>query len=105
MDYDKYVIAQRRGSINVVVLSFLKTPKYGYELIKILEDCGYVIDQSTLYPLLRRLENEKILISEWRESNNRSQKYYVLTKEGKELWVFLCDEWVRTNKIIEGLIK
>ncbi len=105
MDLDKHIIAQRRGSIMVVVLSFLQTPKYGYELAKLLEDSGYVVDTNTLYPMLRRLEKEKILSSEWNESNNRTQKYYVLTKEGFELWEFLCNEWKRTNNIIEGLIK
>ncbi len=89
----------------VVVLSFLQTPKYGYELSKLLEDSGYVVDTNTLYPMLRRLEKENILVSEWSESNNRTQKYYVLTTEGTELWKFLCNEWKRTNTIIEGLIK
>lgn len=104
MNYDKHIIAQRRGSITIVVLSFLQTPKYGYELNKLLEDSGYPVDQSTLYPMLRRLEKENILSSEWNENNNRTQKYYVLTKEGLDLWKFLCDEWKKTNNIIEGLI-
>lgn len=105
MNYDKHLIAQRRGSITVVVLSFLQSPKYGYELSKLLEDSGYVVEQSTLYPMLRRLEKENILSSRWNETNNRTQKYYVLTSDGLELWKFLCAEWKKTNKIIEELIK
>lgn len=104
MNYEKHVIAQRRGSITIIVLSFLQTPKYGYELSKLLEESGYVVDQNTLYPMLRRLEKENILTSHWSENNKRAQKYYVLTKEGLELWQFLCSEWEKTNKIIEGLI-
>lgn len=105
MNYDKYIISQRRGSITIVVLSFLQTPKYGYELSKVLEENGYIVEQSTLYPMLRRLEKEKVLTSEWKMSNNRSQKYYLLTKEGYELWEFLCNEWKKSDDIVRGLIE
>lgn len=105
MNYDKHLIAQRRGSITIIVLSFLQTPKYGYELSKLLEEEGYPVEQSTLYPMLRRLESENILLSQWNESNNRNQKYYSMTKEGFELWKFLCKEWKKTNSIIKELTK
>lgn len=101
MDFKKFIIAQRRGSLTIVVLALLKTPRYGYELTKLLNAHDYVASQSTLYPMLRRFESEGILTSSWKSDGSREQKYYSLTSRGLELQEFLYQEWEKTNKIIE----
>ena len=57
----------RRGCLIVAVLAQLRTEQYGYTLRKALADDGLAIDEGTLYPLLRRLETQGLLVSQWRE--------------------------------------
>lgn len=105
MEYKKFIISQRRGSMTIVVLSFLQQERYGYELAKLLTNHNYVVEQSTLYPLLRRFESEGFLKSTWRSDGGREQKYYILTPEGLNLYNYLCQEWNNTNTIIKELVK
>ncbi len=87
------VLELRRGVIVLVVLKQLDQPQYGYSLIKRLSDGGLEIDQGTLYPLLRRLESQGLLSSDWRIEADRPRRYYVLSDEGRELLPKLTDEW------------
>ncbi|MDX1807843.1 MAG: PadR family transcriptional regulator, partial [Paenisporosarcina sp.] len=72
----------RRGTLTLAVLSQLRTPQYGYSLVQRLENCGITIDQSTLYPLLRRLEKQELVTSTWNTSESRPRRYYVLSAFG-----------------------
>jgi PadR family transcriptional regulator PadR len=66
----------RRGCLILAVLAQLRAEHYGYTLRKTLADRGLVIDEGTLYPLLRRLESQGLLVSEWREENKRNKRFY-----------------------------
>ena len=90
----------RRGSLVLTVLLSLDTPKYGYSLVQDLEQLGIVIDQSTLYPLLRRLEKQELVTSDWSVGDSRPRKYYLISEKGIEARLSLLDEWSSLGKVI-----
>jgi PadR family transcriptional regulator len=94
----------RRGCLVVAVLAQLKSEQYGYTLRKSLSDDGLIIDESTLYPLLRRLESQGLLLSEWREENKRNKRFYRLSNSGAEVLGQLLDEWRRINSAIDRMV-
>src|SRR4029077_9939301 len=73
----------RRGCLIVAVLAQLRVEHYGYTLRKALADRGLDIDEGTLYPLLRRLETQGLLVSEWREEDKRNKRFYRLSSDGE----------------------
>jgi DNA-binding PadR family transcriptional regulator len=84
----------RRGILSLAVLSQLSKEQYGYSLLKALSDQGMEIDQSTLYPLLRRLESQGLLQSDWRIVDEaRPRRYYVISTQGKAVLAKLKGEW------------
>lgn len=84
----------RRGVISIAVLSQLSSEEYGYSLLKALSDLGLEVDQSTLYPLLRRLESQGLLQSDWRIADEaRPRRYYVISPQGREVLAELKREW------------
>jgi len=84
----------RRGVISIAVLSQLSKEEYGYSLLKALSDKGLEVDQSTLYPLLRRLESQGLLQSDWRIADEaRPRRYYVISAQGKTVLTKLKREW------------
>ena len=83
----------RRGTLTMSVLSQMKEPKYGYALVQSLEEKGVAIDPNTLYPLLRRLENQGLLESRWETAGQRPRKYYQRTKDGTLIYRELKSEW------------
>ncbi|MCA1010275.1 PadR family transcriptional regulator [Halobacillus halophilus] len=99
------ITEMRRGSLTLAVLSQLKSPQYGYSLVQRLESSGIVIDQSTLYPLLRRLEKQELVTSTWDTSESRPRKYYVLSDYGKEIFNELKAEWERTSLQLHNLLQ
>ena len=96
----------RRGTQILAVLSLLSNNQYGYSLLQDLTDKNVSIEAGTLYPLLRRLETQGILISEWDTSESRPRKYYILSDEGSVVYQDLKDEWHKIvremNEIIGG---
>jgi PadR family transcriptional regulator, regulatory protein PadR len=96
----------RRGCLILAVLAQLRVERYGYTLRKVLADDGLAIDEGTLYPLLRRLESQGLLVSEWREEDKRNKRFYRLSPEGERMLGQLLDEWHGINaslgKILEG---
>lgn len=95
----------RRGTLTLAVLSQLDTPQYGYSLVQILEESGVAIEQSTLYPLLRRLEKQELVTSHWDTSESRPRKYYVLSAFGKEIFQQLKEEWEKMSRELNYLLK
>jgi PadR family transcriptional regulator, regulatory protein PadR len=84
----------RRGVLSIAVLSQLSKEEYGYSLLKALADKGMEIEQSTLYPLLRRLESQGLLQSDWRIVDEaRPRRYYVISSQGKAVLAKLKREW------------
>jgi len=94
----------RRGTLMISVLSQLMEPQYGYSLVTVLADRGVDIDAGTLYPLLRRLEKQGLLASQWDTDEARPRKYYLLSEIGKDVYGRLCTEWRKMTNIMEGLI-
>jgi len=95
----------RRGTLTLAVLSQLRTPQYGYSLVQLLEKSGIMIDQSTLYPLLRRLEKQELVTSSWDKTESRARKYYVLSEYGLEIFLQLKKEWIKDSKELYNLLK
>ena len=80
--YENLRLELRRGCLTLAVLAQLKQEHYGYTLRKALAERGMEIDESTLYPLLRRLEAQGLLTSEWREEEKRNKRFYRLSADG-----------------------
>lgn len=94
----------KRGTLVLSVLSQLHTPEYGYSLVQKLEEKNAPIEAGTLYPLLRRLEKQKILTSQWDTSESRPRKFYVLSDEGEKVYRRLKNEWETISKQLERLL-
>ena len=94
----------RRGCLIVAVLAQLRREHYGYALRKALADHGLAIDENTLYPLLRRLETQGLLASEWREEDKRNKRFYRLSRDGKRLLDQLLEEWRGINSALENIL-
>ena len=94
----------RRGCLILAVLAELRTERYGYTLRKALSEQGMEIDEGTLYPLLRRLESQGLLISEWREEDKRNKRFYRLSPEGKVILKQLSAEWKSINASLAGIL-
>ncbi len=94
----------RRGCLVVAVLAQLRTERYGYTLRKALAEDGLEIDEGTVYPLLRRLEAQGLLVSEWRESDKRNKRFYRLSPEGERMLRQLLGEWQTLNEALNRIL-
>lgn len=94
----------RRGTITLGALSQLSEPQYGYSLVTKLEEKGISVEPGTLYPLLRRLEKQGLLNSEWDTNEARPRKYYVLSETGEEVYDLLVIEWKRIVSSLDYII-
>jgi PadR family transcriptional regulator PadR len=102
---DNLTLELRRGALVIAVLAQLRHEEYGYSLKKQLADRGLEIDEGTLYPLLRRLEAQGLLKSEWRLEDGRPRRYYRTAPQGERLAGELIAEWKRFTRVIDGLIR
>jgi PadR family transcriptional regulator PadR len=91
--FENLKLELRRGCLILAVLAQLKGEHHGYALRKALGDQGLAIDEGTLYPLLRRLEAQGLLVSEWREEDKRNKRFYRLSREGRQTLAQLVAEW------------
>jgi PadR family transcriptional regulator PadR len=101
---DNLRLELRRGCMILAVLAQLRGEHYGYTLRKTLDEHGLAIDEGTLYPLLRRLEGQGLLESEWREEDKRSKRFYRLTKDGGAILEQLLREWQGINDALERIL-
>jgi len=95
----------RRGCVPLAVLAELGDERYGYTLRKSLTDKGISVDEGTLYPLLRRLEAQGLLTSEWREEESRPRRFYKLSAEGHRILARLIEEWKALSASLSGILK
>ncbi len=95
----------RRGSLTLAVLAQLRQEHYGYTLRKDLAERGLEIDESTLYPLLRRLETQGLLVSQWREEDKRNKRFYRLSADGEQILAKLLEEWQAINASINRIFE
>jgi DNA-binding PadR family transcriptional regulator len=95
----------RRGSLILAVLGQLRSEHYGYTLRKALAEAGVEIDEGALYPMLRRLEAQGLLVSEWREEDRRNKRFYRLSPEGQAVLARLAEEWRGLNASVSDILK
>ena len=100
-----FLLELRRGTVILCVLAKLKQPTYGYSLIADLSDTGIAIEANTLYPLLRRLETQGLLTSDWNTEGAKPRKYYSTTDFGKELLEDLKKHWRKTTQALNTLLE
>ena len=93
----------RRGTVVLACLLLLRRPGYGYALLDQLRDLGFSVDANTLYPLLRRLETQGVLTSEWNTEESRPRKFYRTSPDGDRLAAELLIDWRRLDASIRGL--
>ena len=103
--FENFRLELRRGCLILAVLVQLRAEHYGYTLRKALADQGLEIDEGTLYPLLRRLESQGLLASEWREDNKRKKRFYRLSPDGERILEQLLDEWQRINTSLNRILQ
>jgi DNA-binding PadR family transcriptional regulator len=103
--FGKLELELRRGVVVLAALSQLRTPRYGYELRQALVSQGMAIEEGTLYPLLRRLETQGLLKSEWRIEEGPPRRYYSLNADGRKLLKRLTESWQGLNEAMDGLLK
>jgi len=98
----------KRGTLVLAVLTQMDQPQYGYSLIQALNDKGMEVEQNTLYPLLRRLEKQGLLDSDWDVDGNRPRRYYKISQSGKDVRDRLISDWKKLSgnmlNMVEGLI-
>jgi DNA-binding PadR family transcriptional regulator len=93
----------RRGTVVLACLLLLREPGYGYALLEELRDLGFAVDANTLYPLLRRLEGQGMLVSEWNTQEARPRKFYRISPDGARLAGELLADWKRLDASIRRL--
>ena len=95
----------RKGVLVLAVLSQLKTQQYGYSLRQALAERGMPIEEGTLYPLLRRLEGQGLLASEWQIEDGPPRRYYVLSAHGAEIHSGLAKAWGSLTSVMDSLLR
>jgi PadR family transcriptional regulator PadR len=103
--HDKLELELRRGVVVLATLSQLGELRYGYELRQSLAASGMPIEEGTLYPLLRRLEAQGLLNSEWRTDGGAPRRYYTLSAEGRRLYRRLTATWRGLNETMDRLLE
>ncbi|PPK66414.1 DNA-binding PadR family transcriptional regulator [Actinokineospora auranticolor] len=93
----------RRGTVVLACLLVLREANYGYALLEVLERRGFAVDANTLYPLLRRLEKQGLLVSEWNTDESRPRKFYRTSEAGGVMAGELARDWVGLDLAFRGL--
>jgi DNA-binding PadR family transcriptional regulator len=99
------LVELRRGVLVLAVLSRLRRAQYGYSLRQALAEGGMPIEEGTLYPLLRRLEAQGLLASEWNTDYSPPRRYYRLSTDGKRAFAELTAAWHAQAKVISGFLE
>lgn len=99
------ILELRRGTLILLVLNQLQKPMYGYNLVKELQEHGIPMEANTLYPLMRRLESQGLLKSEWETGEAKPRKYYSITEDGRAVLQKAKANWfafsVNVNQLLE----
>ena len=99
------VMELRRGTVVLCALCKLKEPMYGYNLLGEISECGIPVEANTLYPLLRRLESQGLLVSEWNTQEAKPRKYYRTTPFGDEICKKLTEQWNQMSESMKRVIE
>lgn len=95
----------RRGTVVLCALQLLRTPRYGYQLVELMTAAGIPVEGNTLYPLLRRLEQQALLSSQWSTEASKPRKYYQITDFGREILESLAQAWQSSAAAVARLLK
>jgi len=95
----------RRGVVQLVALHYLESPRYGYDLVRLLAAAGFAIEEGTLYPILRRFEKAGVLTSRWDTDGKRPRKYYQLSTEGRAVRDGMLQAWVEARDATDGALR
>ena len=104
-NFENVSIELKRGLTNLVVLSQCKEPTYGYELVKSLDEKSFPLDANTVYPLLRRLEKQGLLRSDWDVTTDKPRKYYLISEMGEVFFERLKAQWYEMIEIVKNVIE
>ena len=94
-----------RGFLQILVLALLEKEMYGYSMVRTISDLGYVVEENTLYPLLRRLEKNGWVRSRWDVTEDRPRKFYGITDAGRALRTQLLAIWKKQDEILKHLME
>lgn len=94
-----------RGFLQILVLASLEQKMYGYRMLKFLEQTGYTVEENTLYPILRRLEKNGLIKSEWDVSGGRPKKFYLVTTLGRSVRKKALSIWEEQNNILNTIME
>ena len=103
--YESMRLELRRGSLVLAVLACLRTERYGYTLRQALAADGLEMEESTLYPLLRRLEGQGLLVSEWRIEDGPPRRYYRINARGREVLEQWRQAWRDTRDSVDSVLE
>ena len=109
IEFDRWLIQTRRGALTLAVLAaILDGEFYGYNIMKRLNRKEYdnlQVEPSTIYPLLRRLEQRGMLEAEWSEAEGKRKRLYFVTREGKEMLRKMSKTWLDLTGQLTRLLK
>ena len=94
----------RRGVLILAILRLLERERYGYALRETLSRKGLEVTEGTLYPLLRRLENQGLLDSRWQTGTARPRRYYRTSALGRSTVEQMSDEWSSQVRVLERIL-
>ena len=86
----------RKGTLELAIISYIRQNSelaYGYELIKKLTDNGIPVEGNTIYPIVRRLEKNGLIIAKWTTDTNQPKKYFKITALGEKVFGIIQNEW------------
>jgi len=89
--------------MQVTIMCLLDQESYGYDIIRNLKEVGIEVDDGTLYPILRRLEDDKLLVSRWEMTGPRPRKYYVITEYGRDIREKMLASLASMNVAVETM--
>ncbi len=109
IEFDRWLIQTRRGALTLAVLAaILDGESYGYNIMKRLNREEYdnlQVEPSTIYPLLRRLEQRGMLEAEWSATEGKRKRLYFLTREGRDMLGRMSKTWLDLTEQLTRLLK
>ena len=101
----KFEAELRRGVVQLVALDYLQTPRYGYDLVRLLGAAGFAVEEGTLYPILRRFEKQGVLTSRWDTEGSRPRKYYELSEDGRAVKEAMLKAWTEVRDATDEALR
>ena len=109
IEFDRWLIQTRRGALTLAVLAAIRDGEsYGYNIMKRLNREEYdnlQVEPSTIYPLLRRLEQRGMLEARWSSAEGKRKRLYFLTREGNEMLRKMSKTWLDLTEQLTRLLK